>query len=177
MGDAVGNDARPRRVGRAHAPPARHRPQRDLECGPTGRPTASERREANDAIDAMLHLDMLRGKAAAVTTNSIALALAWRNDRQAFDGRSLPANNALFGVPVRAETRRDWVDDVQQRLAQVEEYFGLDPRERPDFRPTLRTTAEVAAERERLHEQGVHVPHPPSRCSCRRRRPRAAARR
>ena len=89
----------PRRGGRVRAAPERHRPQRDVECGPTGRPAADERRRANELIDVMLHLKMLRRKAVAVTTNVIALAMAWREDRATFDAVGDHDNNVLFGLP------------------------------------------------------------------------------
>ena len=102
----------PRRGGRVRAAPERHRPQRDVECGPTGRPAADERRRADELIDVMLHLKMLRGKVVAVTTNVIALAIAWREDRATFDAGGYHDNNVLFGLPPRCQARRDWVDDV-----------------------------------------------------------------
>ena len=137
----------PRRAGRARAPPARYRAERDLDCGPTGRPTAGERRKANDLIDAMLHLKMLRGKAACVTTNLIALAVAWSENRISFDACAASDNNRLFGLPPRCETHRDWVDDVQRRIAQAQEYLALDTHDRLNFRPTLWTAAELAEHR------------------------------
>jgi len=146
----------PRRGGRVRAAPERHRPQRDVECGPTGRPAADERRRANELIDVMLHLKMLRGKAVAVTTNVIALAMAWREDRATFDAVGDHDSNVLFGLPPRSETRRDWVDDVQRRLAQAQEWLALSGQARLNFRPTLWTAAAVAEHR----KQGVHVPVP-----------------
>ena len=47
-----------------------------MPCGPTGRPTNAERRVAKDVIDAMAHLNLMRGEAAAVMTNAVALAWA-----------------------------------------------------------------------------------------------------
>ena len=146
----------PRRGGRVRAAPERHRPQRDVECGPTGRPAADERRRANELIDVMLHLKMLRGKAVAVTTNVIALAIAWIEDRATFDAVGNHDNNVLFGLPPRSETRRDWVDDVQRRLAQAQEWLALSAQARLNFRPSLWTAADVAEH----HKQGVHMPVP-----------------
>lgn len=147
MGDDSDDEEPPRRAGRARAHPARYRAERDLDCGPTGRPTAGERRKANDLIDAMLHLKMLRGKAACVTTNLIALAVAWSENRISFDACAASDNNRLFGLPPRCETHRDWVDDVQRRIAQAQEYLALDTHDRLNFRPTLWTAAELAEHR------------------------------
>ena len=112
MGDESDDDGAPRRGGRVRAAPVRYRAQQELECGPTGRPTADERRRAADCIEAMLHLKLLRTKGAAVTTNTIALALAWRDDRPSFDARSSSdsfpsqrasnASNPLRPMPNRA---------------------------------------------------------------------------
>jgi hypothetical protein len=91
-----------------------------------------------------------------VTTNVIALAIAWIEDRATFDAVGDHDNNVLFGLPPRSETRRNWVDDVQRRLAQAQEWLALSAQARLNFRPSLWTAADVAEH----HKQGVHMPVP-----------------
>ena len=82
-----------------------------------------------------------------MTTNLIALAVAWSENRISFDACAASDNNRMFGLPPRSETRRDWVDDVQRRLAQAQEYLAIDTHDRLNFRPTLWTAAELAEHR------------------------------
>jgi hypothetical protein len=52
----------------------------------------------------MTNLGWLRSKAAAVTSNAIALALVYDDDPE-LQGLSQPAKNELFGVPPRVHVR------------------------------------------------------------------------
>jgi hypothetical protein len=54
--------------------------------------------EAQEYIDAMTQTQQLRGKKTAVSTNTIALALAWRRDDAELNGLAQTARNRLFGV-------------------------------------------------------------------------------
>ena len=127
MADEPPNGARPARAARLRAPSFDDRSPQTLQSGPTGRPSDAENEEARTFIDAMLALKMLRGKATAVTTNVIALALATKRSDSEVRGLSLKDKNRLFGVPEEFRgLQQEWVDDEHERLDFVEnEYFTL----------------------------------------------------
>ena len=131
MADDEGDAARPRRGTRARGPGAHQGGPLTWPSGPTGRPSAHENAEAQEYIDAMTQTLQLRGGKAAVSTNTIALALAWRRDDAELDGLAQTDRNRLFGVPAHLRTREEWVDDP--RLETAEAYLACDAAGRQAF--------------------------------------------
>ena len=91
MADEEGAPARPLRAARLRSAPAQASARLTLPSGPTGRPTAAENDEAEEHIIAMRQLERLRHQRARVSTNIIALALAWRRDDPELRGHRLRA--------------------------------------------------------------------------------------
>ena len=108
--------ARPQRRVRLDAPLRHDRRERDLPCGPSGRPDSAERRRANEVIDLLYELNLLARKAVKVTSNVTALALAYRSNDAEVSALSQVAANELFGLSRRHDTRRYWVEDELRRL-------------------------------------------------------------
>ena len=145
---------RPQRRARLNAPLRHYGRERDLPCGPSGRPDSAERRRANEVIDLLHELNLLARKAAVVTSNAIALALAYRSNDAEVSALSQVAANELFGLERRHHTRRDWVEDELRRLDEVERYEACDAAGRAAFRACVPTATERAAARAQRRLQG-----------------------
>jgi hypothetical protein len=142
MADEGADPARPHRAARDRAPPVVQRAEFMLPSGPSGRPTAAENVEAKELIDAMVKVQQVRGKGVGITTNVIALALAFERNDPELHGLSQKQSDELFGAP-RSRVHDEWVHD--ERLQVARDYLACDPAQRDAFVAPL-----VASARERL---------------------------
>ena len=83
------------------------------EQPPPPRPTESERKEAERAIEDLKSAGLLSGKATRTEPNVIACALALRQGEYAMCDRVAKRD---FGLREKSRVRQDWVDDGAKRL-------------------------------------------------------------